>query len=173
MSGESDRLLPAEKLPQPAGLEGMRRIGTRVEAGVFYNHYLNQRLRVNNTLGYGAGNARRGLRYTIDLQQLAADLSPRHKISASVGLTFVNRAHNAAYFGVSAEDALLSRYSEYAPGGGLRDVHAGVRWNYALSPSWILASQLQVTRLRGDAANSPLVERSTNTTVSTALAYRF
>lgn len=175
MSGEGVKLIPSDPPPAlPDGLDGMRRIGARVEVGGFYNHYLGERLRVNNTVAYGAGHERRGLRYTIDLQHLAADLAPRHKVSASVGLTFVNSAHNAAYFGVTEEEAMVSRFGKpYAPDGGLRDVHAGVRWNYALSPSWMLASQLQVSRLRGDAAKSPLTERPTNYTVSTVLAYRF
>ena len=174
MSGQGVKLQPTfAPASAPSGLHGMRDIGTRVEAGGFYNQYLTERLRVTSTLAYGAGNSRRGLRYTLDLQHLATDIAPRHKVSASVGLSFVNRAHNGAYFGVSAEESLLSGHRMYTPDGGLRDVHAGVRWNYALSPSWMLASQLQVTRLRGDAANSPLTQRSTNTTVSTALAYRF
>jgi MipA family protein len=176
MSGEGIKLIPSDMsatMPDE-GLEGMRNLGNRVEVGGFYNHYLGERLRVNNTVGYGAGHDRRGLRYTIDLQHLAADLAPRHKVSASVGLTFVNSAHNAAYFGVTIEESMTSRFRKsYAPDGGLRDVHAGVRWNYALSPSWMLASQLQVSRLRGDAARSPLAERPTNYTVSTVLAYRF
>ena len=175
MSGEGVKLQPSGETfaAPPVGLHGMRSIGTRIEAGGFYNQYLSERLRLNNTLVYGAGHQRRGLRYAIDVQHLAADLAPRHKLSASVGLTFVNSAHNAAYFGVTGEESLLTRYRTYAPRGGLRDVHAGVRWNYALSPAWMLASQLHVTSLRGDAANSPLTQRSTNTTVSTALAYRF
>jgi outer membrane protein len=61
----------------------------------------------------------------------------------------------------------------YQPGGGLQDVHVGARWNWVLSPSWMLTSNLQAKRLLGDASKSPLTERSTNLTVSTAIAYRF
>lgn len=154
-------------------LQGMDDIGTRVEAGGFFNYYLNERLRLTNVLMYGAGKEHDGLRYTVDLQHLDADLAPRHKLSASAGLTFVNREHNNSYFGVSREEAATSRNSDYRADGGLRDVHAAVRWHYALTPSWLVATRLQVTHLRGDAANSPLVERPTYFTVSTALAYRF
>lgn len=159
--------------PGASPLHGMNVVPTRLEAGGFFNYYLSERLRLNNVLVYGAGNDHDGLRYTVDLQTMAASLSPRHKVSALVGLTAVNRDHNAAYFGVSAEESRNSRNRMYSPGGGLRDVHASVRWNYALSPSWMVSTQLQVKRLRGDAANSPLVERTTNVSVSTGLAYRF
>jgi outer membrane scaffolding protein for murein synthesis (MipA/OmpV family) len=55
----------------------------------------------------------------------------------------------------------------------VQDVHVGARWNWVLSPSWMLTSNLQAKRLLGDARLSPLTERSTNMTVSTAIAYRF
>ncbi len=58
-------------------------------------------------------------------------------------------------------------------GGGLKDVHLGARWNWAWSPSWMLTSSVQATRLLGSARMSPLVERPNNLTVSTAIAYRF
>lgn len=172
---EGSMLNPSRNQPPPeAGrLHGMDVVATRLEAGGFFNYYLSERLRLNNVLVYGAGNDHDGLRYTVDLQTIATDLSPRHKLSALVGLTAVNRDHNAAYFGVSEEESRNSGNRMYAPGGGLRDVHASVRWNYALSPSWMVSTQVQVKRLQGDAAKSPLVERTTNFTVSTGLAYRF
>ena len=52
-------------------------------------------------------------------------------------------------------------------------VFASARWNWALSPSWMLSSSVRVARLSGDARRSPLAERPTQTTVSTGLAYRF
>jgi outer membrane protein len=61
----------------------------------------------------------------------------------------------------------------YAPAGGLKDVRLSARWNWTLAPAWILTSHVQGTRLLGDARRSPLVERPTNLTVSTAIAYRF
>ena len=54
-----------------------------------------------------------------------------------------------------------------------KDVHLNARWNWAFSPSWLLTTGVQASRLRGSAADSPLTERPTNLTVSTALAYRF
>jgi len=52
-------------------------------------------------------------------------------------------------------------------------VHVGARWNWALGPSWMLTTNVQATRLIGNIRHSPLVERPTNVTVSTAFAYRF
>jgi outer membrane scaffolding protein for murein synthesis (MipA/OmpV family) len=91
----------------------------------------------------------------------------------SAGLSVVNRNTNQTYFGVTREEAVRSRFSYYEAGGGVQEARVGVRWNWALSPSWMLTSNLQVKGLLGNAAKSPLVERSTNMTVSTAFAYRF
>ena len=63
--------------------------------------------------------------------------------------------------------------ASYAPAGGLKDVHLHARWNWALAPGWVLTSHAQASRLQGDARRSPLVERPTNLTVSTAIAWRF
>lgn len=155
------------------GLLGLRPIGARLQAGGFANYYLTPALRITNSVLYGAGHERDGLTWNLGLQHMAAELAPRHRISFSAGLNFVNRAYNTSYFGISPEEALLSGHPKYAPGGGLRDVYVGAGWNWALSPSWMVASAARLTRLRGDAADSPLVERPTNLTVSTGLAYRF
>ncbi|MGZ8293048.1 MAG: MipA/OmpV family protein [Telluria sp.] len=154
-------------------LTGMEVQRTRLQAGGFLNYYLTPQLRVTNTLLYGSGNGRDGALWRVGLQHIGADLGPHHFVSVGVGATLANRNHNQAFFGVSAEEAARSINPEYAANGGLKDVHVNARWNWSFSPSWLLTTGAQAARLRGSAADSPLVERPTNLTVSTALAYRF
>jgi outer membrane scaffolding protein for murein synthesis (MipA/OmpV family) len=154
-------------------LAGMGEIKTRVEAGVFFNYYLSPQWRLTSSLLGGAGNDRKGARGEIGIQRLAMQLAPHHTVSVSAGLTFANRAYHQSYFGVSAVQADASGNREYEAAGGLKDVHIAARWNWALSPSWMLTSSVQAARLAGDARHSPLVERPDNVTVSTAFAYRF
>ncbi len=166
----------------------LRNIGARPEAGFFFNYYLTDRLRLTNSVLYGAAQDRRGLRWTADLQRGAIELGPHHTLSLAVGATLANRAYNTGYFGLRSDDVLqvmpvvMALESKapaaapvwaYAPGGGIKDVHASARWNWALSPSWLLTTNVQVTQLRGGAKNSLLTDRATGVTVSTALAYRF
>ena len=155
------------------GLAGMRDVGARLQAGVFANYYVTPSLRLTNSVLYGAGHERQGIVWSVALQHMAADLSAHHRVSLSAGLNLVNRNYNASFFGVTPEESLLSGHPAYAPGGGLRDVYVGVGWNWALSPSWMIASAARLARLQGDARHSPLVERPTNFTVSTGLVYRF
>jgi outer membrane protein len=154
-------------------LGGMDEIETRVQAGAFVNAYLTPQWRLTGSVLVGSGNDRDGARLALGVQRLAAADGERHRVSLAAGLTLVNRNDNQTYFGVTGDEALRSRFARYQPGGGLQDVHAGVRWNWAWTPSWMLTSNLQARRLLGSAAKSPLVERPANLTVSTAIAYRF
>jgi outer membrane scaffolding protein for murein synthesis (MipA/OmpV family) len=163
----------AARVFSPSGLDGMDPIGARLQAGGFFNWYLGGRLRITSSLLYGAGNARDGATLALGVQRVAARLSSHHSVSLSAGVTIANRAYNEAFFGVTADESGRSGYLEYQPSAGLKDVHAGARWNWALAPSWIVTSSLEASRLAGSAKHSPLVTRPTNLTVSTALAYRF
>jgi outer membrane scaffolding protein for murein synthesis (MipA/OmpV family) len=106
-------------------------------------------------------------------QRLAGQLGQHHTLSLSAGVTLANRNYNQAFFGISPNQALLSGRAMYAASGGLKDVHLGARWNWTLAPSWMLTTNVQATRLLGSAGDSPLVQRPTNLTASTAIAYRF
>ena len=154
-------------------LAGMARIGTRLQGGGFLNLYLAPQWRLTGSALYGAGNERHGARLDLGVQRLAMQVGAHHRLTLAAGMTFVNRSHNAAFFGVSEEDSVNSGNPMYAPGGGLKDVNLGARWTWALSPGWMLTSHVRGSRLQGDARRSPLVQRPTNLTVSTAIAFRF
>lgn len=162
--------------PAEAGsnrLAGMTPIRRRVVYGAFANVYLTRQWRLTGSMLYGAGNAHRGVRAVLAVQRLAQDIGPHHAVALSAGLALANRACNRAYFGVSETDAGHTTNPRYEPGGGLQDVRVAARWNWALSPSWMLTTGVQGSRLLGEARRSPLVERATNVAASTALAYRF
>ena len=154
-------------------LAGMEPIHTRVLGGAFLNYFLTPQWRLTGSLLYGAGNERDGARLDLGVQRLAMQFGAHHRVSATAGLSLANGAYNNAFFGVDTLDSLRSGNPVYRAGGGLKDGHLGARWNWAFSPSWMLTSQVQVARLAGDARRGPLVERPTNLTVSTAIAYRF
>lgn len=164
----------------------LRDIGARVEGGFFVNYYLADRLRITSSVLAGAGEERNGARWIVGLQRGAIELAPHHTLALSAGATIGNRAYNTAYFGLRTDDVLAvtpvvvsadgkpaAPEWAYTAGGGIKDLHLGARWNWAMSPSWMLVTNVQVTQLRGGARNSPLTDRATGVSVSTALAYRF
>lgn len=154
-------------------LAGMPEIGARLEGGAFFNHYLAPEWRLTSSVLFGSGRDRDGARLELGVQRLAFQVAARHTVSLQAGVTIVNADYNRDYFGVTEHDAWASGNPIYRPGGGLKDVRAGARWNWALSPSWMLTTSVGATRLVGGVRHSPLVERPTNVTVSTAFAYRF
>jgi outer membrane scaffolding protein for murein synthesis (MipA/OmpV family) len=159
--------------PSDNRLAGMPVIHRRVQGGGFLNYYPTPAWRFTSSLLYGAGNARKGMKLELGVQRLALEFGVHHRIALDAGLTFADRRYNMAFFGVSEDDSIASGLAMFDAGGGLKDARLCARWNWAWSPSWMLTSSVQATRLLGSARLSPLVERPTNLTVSTAIAYRF
>jgi outer membrane scaffolding protein for murein synthesis (MipA/OmpV family) len=154
-------------------LAGMPVIHGRVQGGAFLNYYLTPAWRFTSSLLYGAGNARNGMKLELGVQRLALEIGSHHRIALDAGVSFANRRYNMAFFGVGEDDSYGSGLPVFAAAGGIKDARLGARWNWAWSPSWMLSSSVQATRLLGSARLSPLVERPTNLSVSTAIAYRF
>ncbi len=170
---EEEDISSVRLLESGTGLAGMNKIKARVQGGIFVNVYLTRRLRLANSMLYGSGNKRDGMVWSPALQFVATGIESRHRLSVAAGATVVNRHYNATYFGISDDEANAGVREAYAPGGGVKDVYIGAGWNWNLSPSWMLTSSVRAAQLKGDASRSPLVERKTNVTVSTGLAYRF
>lgn len=169
-------VLPGEGFPVAKAenpLQGMDVIHPRLLYGGFFNYYLTPGLRLTNNLLHGYGNERHGTRLHSALQYMLPNALPHHSFVLSAGVSVVNSAYTNAYFGVTHRETARNRLGAFRADGGLQDVRLGLRWNWSLNPSWMLTSGAQVTRFVGDAKDSPLVERPTNWTVSTALAYRF
>jgi outer membrane protein len=164
---------PSEPPPGTTRLTGLDDIPARLLAGGFVNLALGANLRWTNSVLVGAGSGHDGLRWNTDLQSSVAGMPAHHSLSLSGGLTLANHNANQAWFGVSAAEARTSINPAYRANGGLKDVHAGLRWNVALDPGWMVTSNLQLTHLAGGAGGSPLVERANHLSVSSALAYRF
>lgn len=163
----------SERVYRGGPLAGMQDVRTRVEGGAFLNYYLAPEWRLTSSVLFGSGNERDGARMELGVQRLAFQVAPHHTVSFNANVTLVDADYNRAYFGVSPFDSWRSGNPEYRPGGGLKDVRVGARWNWALSPTWMLTTNVQATRLVGAARHSPLVERPNNVTVSAAFAYRF
>lgn len=145
------------------------RVKTSPQAGGFLNYYLNENLRLVSSLQYGSGNDHDGLLLKAGIQQSIA-AAAHHRVSVAASATWANASHTRDYFGVSSATGGVP---SYLPSSGVRDVQLAVNWNWEWSTRWMLASQLSVTRLMGDAADSPLSERRTGIGLRTGLAYRF
>jgi outer membrane scaffolding protein for murein synthesis (MipA/OmpV family) len=61
----------------------------------------------------------------------------------------------------------------FAAGGGWLFGSFGLLWSVDLIRNWVVLGSMEARHLQGDAASSPLTERSTNYYVAAGLAYRF
>jgi outer membrane protein len=154
-------------------LLGMEEVKQRPLIGGFYNINYSRNVRFTNSLFYGDGNQRNGLRMISDVMYNIKTSTPHQTLALSLGLTVVNQQYNQAYFGVTRADSIHGWNPVYTPSSGVKDIHAALNWNWVLSKEWLLISALHASSLQGSASNSPLVEQKTNLTVSGALAFRF
>jgi outer membrane protein len=74
-----------------------------------------------------------------------------------VSTTFGTAKYTRTYFGVTPEESSASGLSAYRPGGGLRDVGAGVTAGYQFNSRWGLLARIGASKYVGDAKDSPVV----------------
>ena len=99
-------------------------------------------------------------------------LGPRTVATFGVGATWADAQNMRTYYGVSAAAAARSGLPVYRPAAGLLDLHAGTGLTTAFTPRWIGFASLGGTRLRSEAAASPLTRNASSVALSIGLAYR-
>lgn len=61
----------------------------------------------------------------------------------------------------------------FNPSAGLRDIRFGLALNYAIAPNWSLTGGLSLSRLLGDAKDSPIVRDRSSISGVVSTNYRF
>ncbi|MDE1918773.1 MAG: MipA/OmpV family protein [Sphingomonadales bacterium] len=100
-------------------------------------------------------------------------LARRVTVIPSVGTSWANAHYNNRYLGITQQESLASGLAAYQPGAGFKDANAGMAVNYGLTRHWSVSAGGAVTRVLGNAAEGPLVQRKTNGQAYAGLSYRF
>jgi MipA family protein len=100
-------------------------------------------------------------------------LTPTLSANAGVALGWSNRRHMQRYFGVTPEQALTSGYPITTLSAGLRELALAAGMRQALGPHWTVFGSASLSRLLGQAADSPLTSRPQNWGLGVGLVYRF
>lgn len=95
------------------------------------------------------------------------------QVGVGVSALYGDGKHMQTYFGVSAAQSAASGYRAYGAGAGFENLTASVNWTHVIDGSWTVRSGVGLTRLSGDAADSPLTKRKTTPLLMTALLYSF
>jgi len=105
--------------------------------------------------------------------RFTAGVFSRGAVTAAVFVqgTWASSKSNQSFYGITpGQSASLPLYSA---GSGPLFATGGLLWGVDLSREWMVVGNLEARRLRGDAARSPLAERTSNHYASASVAYRF
>lgn len=107
--------------------------------------------------------------------RLSVGVFQRGRFAAGVftQATWANAKSTRAFYGVTPPQSAASGLPVYAPGSGLLFSSFGVLWSVDLTRDWVIVGSTEARHLRGDAKDSPLVERTSNYYSSVGVAYRF
>lgn len=87
--------------------------------------------------------------------------------------TWADAKSTGALYGIGPQQSGITGLPTFQPGSGLLFTSFGLLWSVDLNPKWVVVGSLESRRLSGDAAHSPLVERSSNSYISAGIAYRY
>lgn len=92
---------------------------------------------------------------------------------AGPNLTFADSKYMNTWFGVSAEQAANSQYSEYHANPGLKSAGFGVTAVWFFQKHWFATCDFALEQLVGSAKRSPITQRSSNGVLDLSINYKF
>lgn len=148
-------------------LRGMGDLDPGVEASVYWTRMLYPGWTVGMNLRGGDEGAEFDAGVRRDLQ-----LGRMTRMSLTGYLTAANGRSQRAWFGVDAAQAERSGLPAYSPSSGLRSVHLAATVNHFFAGRWIAIGGVGLSRLAGEAADSPLVRERTSIGGFAAIGYQ-
>lgn len=170
-------------LLQPGGkrLRGMGEIRSSPEFGVAGSVVFGVPFYAQLTKGSGDGKAKGqdfrikghgGTRLEVGAE-IPFPITESLTASVSPNLTWADKKYTQTYFGVTRDQATRSGFREFDAKGGIKSVGLSLGVDYRFAPQWSANAGVSYSRLRGDAAKSPIVEKTGSTSVSAGIAYQF
>ena len=108
----------------------------------------------------------------VDLSvDLALPINKQLTFTASPSLTWVSKQTMRSYFGVTPAQSGASGFRVYTPDDGVKSYGLTLSANFQATKHWLVVANLAASRLTGQAAASPIVERRNTFSPSLGLAY--
>jgi len=152
-------------------LKGLGRIGGTATVSVFGATKLGP-VPVHAGITHATGS-HKGTEASLGATLLSWSPTERLTLSVSPGLTWADSRYMQAYFGVTDAQASRSGYRTFKAGAGVKSLQVGTGVEFEIDKRWALAGGVQVKRLVGDAADSPITEKKVQTGAMLSLQYRF
>jgi outer membrane scaffolding protein for murein synthesis (MipA/OmpV family) len=90
-----------------------------------------------------------------------------------IGATWADQDYMQTYFGVTSAQSMRSRFQRFNAEAGIKDVVAGLNTSYFFNRNWFVTTNIDLTRLVGDAARSPVSFSDCQTVVTAMIGYHF
>jgi len=90
-----------------------------------------------------------------------------------VGATWADQDYMQTYFGVTSGQSMRSRFQRFNAEAGIKDVVAGLSTSYWFNRNWFVTTNIDLTRLVGDAARSPVSFSDCQTVITAMIGYHF
>lgn len=100
-------------------------------------------------------------------------MSDSLKFRIGSALHFADGNYMQSMFGVTSTQSAASKFKAFDAKGGFYKVDLNMGVDYKLGQDWSLQAGVGVSRLRGSASSSPIVDKRTQTTVFTSASYHF
>lgn len=84
-----------------------------------------------------------------------------------------NKQYMQTWFGVDATQSANTGFAQHKASSGIYEVGTSVHWQHTFNRHWSLNTLAGITKLTGDAANSPVTKRKVSPTAGVMLNYRF
>ncbi|MES2103352.1 MAG: MipA/OmpV family protein [Pseudomonadota bacterium] len=152
-------------------LRGLGDIDNTVRASIF-GAYTMDWLSVHSALSADIGGKNQGLQGSLDVEG-KYKLTDELTLSAGPGLGWGDSKYMQTVYGVDAGQSARSGLRQYTAGGGINTVRFSLGADYRLSRNWNLGTRVSAAKLRGDAADSPITEKTSQTTVAVFAGYRW
>jgi MipA family protein len=179
-------------------LRGLTDVDATLEGGAFLSYtldpYFTTKVELRKGLASLGGGSRNNVLRGIGINQkseahegVVADFSADFKLptmfdnrlffSAGPRLSYYDKDYAQSYFGVTANEARVSRFATYVPKAGLGKIGAGASALYRISDNTSLVLFGDYGRLTGNVGKSPIVRGSSGSrdqfTAGAAVTYRF
>ena len=165
-------LMPNRQQSDDPHLNGLGDIATSATVGVFALYRVGP-LGITTAVEQAVTHRDNGLIGLAQINYHLAIIPDNLDILFGPELEFGNAEHQRTWFGVTPAQSASSGLPAFTPGAGIIGAGMHAALNYRYSQHLLLRAFADVKRLTGDAADSPIVERSTQELVGVGIAYRF
>ena len=100
-------------------------------------------------------------------------VSKKLTFTPHLGATWASGNYMQTYFGVTPTQAMNSSFAQFDAKAGIKDVDASLSLDYQYSKHWFASAHLDVKRLTGDAADSPISFSNTQVGGVMMIGYHF